>query len=102
MTFRTAARIVRHEWRSLLADRAIVVVGCVLAAAVGYGLVNGARWVAFQSATIDAAHAEETERLERLRRDAAEVTAGRMTVSPFRDPRSPAVLGRGLGRGTRP
>lgn len=97
MTLRTAVRIVRHEWRSLLSDRAIVVVGFVLAAAVGYGLFNGARWVAFQGATIDAARTEETERLGRLRRDAAEVEAGRLTVSPFRDPRSPAVLGRGLG-----
>jgi ABC-2 type transport system permease protein len=97
MTLRTALRIARHEWRSLHADRALVVVAFVLAAAVGYGLYNGVRWVAFQRATLAAARTEEDKRLERLRRDAAEAEAGRLKVSPFRDPRSPAVLGRGLG-----
>jgi ABC-2 type transport system permease protein len=97
MTRYPAGRIVLHEWRSLRADRAIFVVAFVLAAAVGYGLYNGARWVAFQHATIADARAEEAERLERLERDAGEAEAGRLKVSPFRDPRSPAVLGRGLG-----
>jgi ABC-2 type transport system permease protein len=97
MTLRTTARIIRHEWRSLGADRAIVIAVVVLAGAVGYGLFNGARWVAFQYATIGAAQVEEGERFARLERDAAEAQAGRLQVSAFRDPRSPAVLGRGLG-----
>jgi ABC-2 type transport system permease protein len=97
VTIRTAARIVRHEWRSLWADRALAVVAVVLAVAVGYGLYSGARWVVFQYATIGTALVEEGERFERLKRDAAAAQAGRITVPPFRDPRSPAVLGRGLG-----
>jgi ABC-2 type transport system permease protein len=97
MSLRLTGRIAWHEWRSLMADRTLVVVLFVLTAAAVYGLYNGAQWVAFQHETIGATQAEERSRLERLRRDAGEAEAGRIKVSPFRDPRSPAVLGRGLG-----
>ena len=61
------ARIIRHEWRALVADATPWLVGAVFVAAIGYGVWNGARWVQFQRAAIATATLEEAERYGRLR-----------------------------------
>lgn len=86
-------RIIRHEWRALTADATLWVVGLAFAAAIAYGVFNGARWVGFQQSALAAAAAEEAERYATLQTeiDTLERTGGK--VSPFRDPRSAANAG---------
>jgi ABC-2 type transport system permease protein len=86
-------RIIRHEWRTLTADATLWVTGLAFAAAIAYGVANGARWVEFQRSALTAAAQEEAERYEALQTeiDTLQRTGGK--VSPFRDPRSAANAG---------
>jgi ABC-2 type transport system permease protein len=90
-------RIMRHEWHTLTGDGTLLVVLAVFTVSLGYGLHNGARWVAFQQATLQTAAEEEAARLGRLSAQAADIEAGRVKVPATRDPRNPEVLGRRLG-----
>jgi ABC-2 type transport system permease protein len=85
-------RIVRHEWRSLAADSTVWVVAAVFAAAIGYGVWTGARWVTFQHAALEQAQSEEAERYGRLQRQIEELARG-AHVPPFADPRNPSSAG---------
>lgn len=87
------SRILRHEWRALVADPAVWVVTLAFIAAIGYGVWNGARWVGFQRTALAAAADEESTRHKALQAQIEDLEAGRSTVSPFRDPRSPANAG---------
>jgi len=86
-------RILRHEWRALVADPALWVVAAAFVAAIGYGVWNGARWVAFQHAALATAASEESERHTALQAQVVSLEAGQGSVLPFRDPRSPANPG---------
>lgn len=90
-------RILRHEWRALRADATIWVITAVFAAAIGYGVWNGVRWIAFQRTALAAAAAEERERYEALRTQVADLQRTGGKVSPWADPRSPANVGGRLG-----
>jgi ABC-2 type transport system permease protein len=87
------ARICRHEWRTLAADPALWVAAAAFVAAIAYGVWNGARWVAFQQAAVAVAAAEEAERHAAMQAQVVALQAGQGSVSPFRDPRSPANAG---------
>jgi ABC-2 type transport system permease protein len=91
------ARILRHEWRTLLADRTLWAIGGILLAVVGYGAWNGTSWVRFQQATLRSAAAEEHERLETVKAGIRDADAGRTSPSSFSDRRTPAAVGRALG-----
>jgi len=91
------ATLLRHDWRSLSADASIWVVIGVFAAAIGYGTINGARWVAFQQDAISEARAEERERLERHETAIVRINRENATISAFADPRNPDAVGRSLG-----
>ena len=90
-------RILTHEWRALRADSTIWVIAAVFAAAIGYGVWNGARWVGFQQVTLSNAAAEERDRYDRLRERVEQVIRTGEQVSPFADPRSPANVGGRFG-----
>jgi ABC-2 type transport system permease protein len=90
-------RILAHEWRALRADSTIWVIAVVFAAAIGYGVWNGARWVGFQQVTLSSAAAEERDRYDRLRERVDHVSRTGEQVSPFADPRSPANVGSRFG-----
>jgi ABC-2 type transport system permease protein len=92
------ARILKHEWRTLAADATIWMVVAIFAAAIGYGVWNGARWVAFQRRALAEAQAEEAQRFNRLKAQAAEIEASGKPVSPFQDPRIPANVGGRFGQ----
>jgi ABC-2 type transport system permease protein len=91
------ARILRHEWRSLTADRTAWLVAAVFAVSIGYGVWNGARWVAFQREALRSAAAEESTRYDNITRQLTELTRPGATVSPFADPRSPSNIGGRFG-----
>jgi ABC-2 type transport system permease protein len=90
------ARILRHEWRMLLADPAPWVLLAVLAASIGYGTLNGVRWTRFQEQTIERARAEERERLAQHDRDLQLIAAGEKKVAPAADPGNADSAGRRL------
>jgi ABC-2 type transport system permease protein len=89
--------LLRHEWRSLTADASLWVVVAMFALAIGYGTVNGVRWVAFQEQAIAEAQQEETERFQKHEREIARINRENATVSAFADPRNPNAVGRSLG-----
>jgi ABC-2 type transport system permease protein len=92
------ARIVRHEWRLLTADATVLVVTATFAAAIGYGVWNGARWIAFQRQALLEAEREEAQRFERLKAQVFEIERSGKAVSPFQDPRSPSNAGGRFGQ----
>lgn len=81
----------------LSADRTLFAVAAALGIAIGYGAVNGARWVRFQAQTIQAAKAEEKSRLDAIKADIPRINAGDKKVAPFVDPRLPQAMGRTVG-----
>ncbi|CAN5900438.1 DUF3526 domain-containing protein [soil metagenome] len=83
------ARIVRHEARLIVADPTLWALALVLAGVVGYGVVNGASWVAFQRETLSAAAEEESARYEDLQ--------ARFGSPGFDDGLNAALVGRSLG-----
>lgn len=90
-------RLMRFEWRMLAADKTLFAVAAVLGVAIGYGAVNGARWVRFQARTIQAAQEEEKARLAAIKADIPKIDAGEKKVAPFLDPRLPQAVGRTVG-----
>lgn len=81
----------KHEWRSLRADRTLWIIVPLFALIIGYGVYNGVSWARFQRATLDAAAAEERERYAQARREIVEIEKNGREVSPFSDPRLPSV-----------
>lgn len=90
-------RIIRHEWRNLVADKTLWVVVALFAAVIGYGVYNGAAWVNFQQQSIKAATGEEEKRLAALKAEIVAIEQGTKKPGQFTDPRSPARAGGGLG-----
>jgi ABC-2 type transport system permease protein len=84
-------RIMKHEWRSLRADRTLWVIVPLFALIIGYGVYNGVSWARFQRATLAAAAAEERERYAQASREIVEIENTGREVSPFYDPRLPSV-----------
>jgi ABC-2 type transport system permease protein len=81
----------KHEWRSLRADRTLWIIVPLFAVIIGYGVYNGVSWVRFQRATLDAAASEERERYSQARQEISEIEMNGKAVSPFVDPRLPSV-----------
>jgi ABC-2 type transport system permease protein len=91
------SRILQHEWRALSADATIWTIAAIFAAAIGYGVWNGGRWVTFQRNALASAAEEETARYDRLKTQVAALSASGAKVSPFADPRSPSNIGGRMG-----
>lgn len=92
--------VLRNERRLLVADRAL---GLVLGAFVllfAYALGNGMAWVGFQHDTVAAVRASNVERVRSIETELEHIESGGQPSSPFRDPRSPSVLGGASGAHT--
>jgi ABC-2 type transport system permease protein len=81
----------KHEWRSLRADRTLWIIVPLFAVIVGYGVYNGVSWVRFQRTTLAAAANEELERYSQARQEIYDIELNGKTVSRFADPRLPSV-----------
>lgn len=84
-------RIMRHEWRLLVADRTLWVIAPLFALLIGYGVYNGLSWVRFQRATLDAAQEEERARFAKAKAEVAAIEQGGKPSSAFANPRLPSV-----------
>ncbi|TVP74847.1 MAG: DUF3526 domain-containing protein [Gemmatimonadales bacterium] len=89
---------VRHEVRSLLADRIVWVAVLALLVLSGYATWVGVQTAEERAQQVVAAQEEERERYEALREVMVEVEAGNASLSPFQDPTRPYVAGRNRGR----
>ena len=92
--------VLRNEWRLLRADRALGLVLGVFALLFAYALANGLAWVDFQEETVTAAREGNVERVRTLEAELQRIADGGRPSSPFRDPRSPSVLGGASGAHT--
>ena len=92
--------VLRNEWRLLRADRALAAVLAVFVLLFAYALVNGMAWVDFQEGTVAAAREGNVERARALGEELERIADGGSPSSPFRDPRSPSVLGGAAGAHT--
>ena len=68
------------------------IVLAVLVLSIGYAVLNGLQWVAFQQDTIRGALAEEASRYATLKQQVEDIQSGRMRA-PFADPRMPDAAG---------
>ncbi|MBL8233075.1 MAG: DUF3526 domain-containing protein [Bryobacterales bacterium] len=91
------ARIAKHDWRVLKADRTLWAIALLLVLTIGYGVRNGAAWVGFQKANVAGAAHEEVERLAKMKRAIADLNAGRVKLPSFRDPRNAFSTGYTMG-----
>src|SRR5688572_19744619 len=90
------SRILRHEWRTLTADTSLLLLAGVFALAIGYGTVNGARWIAFQRSAIADVATEERDRHAVHEAAIVRINRGELKVPDTADPRNPGVAGRTL------
>ncbi len=97
MTLRT---VLRNEWRLLVADRALVLALLGFVLLFGYALANGLAWTDFQDRTLSLVRSGNVERVEALGTELEAIANGALPSSPFRDPRSPTVLGGASGAHT--
>lgn len=86
--------LLHHEWRTLRHDATLMILVAVLAAAVGYALVNGARWRAHQHDVLESALAEEGDRYKRAEATIRQAREQKKTLPAFSDPANPDTAGR--------
>jgi ABC-2 type transport system permease protein len=86
-------RLLRHDWRTLRADFTVWAIAALFGTALAYGLYNGVRWSSVLRQTLAATLQEERVRLQALQAEAIRLEREGGRVSPFRDPRNPAILG---------
>lgn len=80
-------RIMRHEWRSLNADRTLLVIAALFVALISYGVYNGARWAKAQTAMLDEIAGQGEKQLAELRaKMGASPAVGETAASKADDP----------------
>jgi ABC-2 type transport system permease protein len=85
-------RIARHEWRMLFSEKTPWIILFLLAASIGYAIVNGLQWTRFQQATLGTAFAEQKSRYADLKQQVTAIEAGKKPPA-FADPRMPDAVG---------
>lgn len=70
-------RIIRHEWRTLRADKTIWLVTILFACLIGYGIYNGASWVETQEATIRLLTERHEDTVAMYKTEAADYEKGK-------------------------
>lgn len=88
-------RIMRHEWRTLVADKTLIAVTILFALVVAYGIYNGVAWVRAQRASIRALDERREELVTRYRAEVARYEAERETNPNARPPA--ASVGQAFG-----
>jgi ABC-2 type transport system permease protein len=90
-------KIIKHDWKILIADRTLWVIAPLFGLLIGYGVYNGSSWTRFQQATLEAAKQEERERFARARAEVTSIERGAQPTSAFSNPRLPSVAANRTG-----
>ncbi len=69
-------RIVKHEWRSLCADKTVWILSALLLILVSYGVWNGASWARFRGDTMQRAQLEESRKMGEMQTMTRQIEAG--------------------------
>jgi len=84
-----------REWHLLTREPALAILAIVFGALALFAAMNGASWSRFQQRTITTLRTEETQRIDSVAALLPRLAVGPVEgVTPFNDPRSPAVAGR--------
>jgi len=81
----------KHEWRTLVADRTLWAITPLFALFIGYGVYNGSSWARFQQTTLEAAKQEERDRFAKAKAECAAIEQGGQPASAFTNPRLPSI-----------
>jgi hypothetical protein len=60
-------RIIKHEWRNLIADRTLPLIALLLALLIGYGVYNGQAWLSSYRASSEGLPEKSRERLAKMK-----------------------------------
>jgi len=90
------SHVMRHEARSLAADRTLQAVALLFGAILVYALANGVAWLRVQETTLASAAADDLTRREALAAQIRALEDGTATPAGG-DPRAPATLGGARG-----
>lgn len=81
-------RIIRHEWRNVLADRTFALAAIVFALLIGYGIYNGSAWISRQQTLGSALIAERDKNLREAKAKLLEANGATVDPAAF-DPSDP-------------
>ena len=86
-------RIATNDFRNLRADRSALWIGILFLGMAAYAVINGFAWARFQQKALEDIRTEESQRLSSVKRNIVRANSGRLSPSPFRDPRNPSAVG---------
>ncbi len=70
------SRIIKHEWRTLCADKTVWLLSALLLVVIAYGLWNGASWARSRAEIVQRARTDEARKMSELQRFARQIEAG--------------------------
>lgn len=86
-------RIIKHEWRQLIADRSPWLIIFLFAALIGYGVLNGASRARFHREAALRVKQDEARRFEQVRTQLIEIEKGYKPSDPYNDASRPVAVG---------
>lgn len=92
---RTLRLVVRHELRTLLADRSLALVCALLVVLIGYAFYNGMAVTEGRDRAVAAVLASERQAVQSNVETLRRIQAGQQTPGPFANPANPATIGSG-------
>jgi ABC-2 type transport system permease protein len=91
----TLGLVIRHELRTLIADRSLALVCALLVALIGYALYNGLTATDGHDHAISTVLASEKRATEANIETLRRIEAGQQTPGPFANPANPGTIGNG-------
>ena len=92
---RTLRLVIRHELRTLIADRSLALVCGLLVVLIGYALYNGMAATDGRDRAVAAVLKSERQATEANVKTLRQIEAGRQAPGPFANPANPATIGNG-------
>lgn len=94
-TLRTLRLVIRHELRTLIADRSLMLVGGLLILLIGYAFYNGMAATHDRDRAVNAVLASERQAVESNVETLHRIEAGEQRPGAFTNPANPATIGGG-------
>lgn len=74
-------RIIKHDWRGLVADRTLIIISVLFTLLISYGVYNGASWTWRRWRVIGEAERTAADALKTQRQQVLDIEAGRKTLT---------------------
>ena len=92
---RTVRLVAWHEWRTLVADRSLALIGALLIAMTVYAFINGMTATSGRDSAVASVLASERSTEAKNIEMLHAIEAGRQTPGPFSNPANPGTIGGG-------